>query len=80
MTKLQNEIRLRSIALSGIERQADWLKSSGQQLGQYAKMLIDRPKYETKAEAALEQAQEALEEALGKVIAIRSIIRNLEPK
>ncbi len=79
-TKRKPDERLRSIALSGIERQSEWLKTGGQQIGQYADMLASRPKYETRAEESLEAAQSALEEALGKIIAVRSIMRSLEPK
>lgn len=57
----------RSIALSGIERHSGWLKTSSDQIERYVRMLGARPEYETKAEAAMGDAEKALVEALEKL-------------
>lgn len=68
----------RSIALSGITRHAEWLKTSSDQIERYVRMLGDRPDYETKAEAAMEDAEKALLEALEKLRKERRRFRRLK--
>lgn len=54
---------LRELALSGIERHAWWLKTSSREIVHYVKMLTHKPPWETMAEAAIKEAEEALIEA-----------------
>lgn len=73
-----SDTRLRDIALSGVERHSEWLRTSSQQIAQYAKMLVDRPKYETKAEGALDDAEKALVSALDQVRTTKAVIAALK--
>ncbi len=54
---------LRELAISGIERHAWWLKTSSREIVHYVKMLTHKPPWETMAEAAIKEAEEALAEA-----------------
>lgn len=59
----ENE-RLRIVALGGIKRHADWLRSSARQINEHIQMLKYMPEWETLAEAALVEARSALEDAI----------------
>lgn len=63
--------RFRAIALDGIERHARWVLESSGHVASYMDMLADRPQYETKAEAAMQEAETTLTEALERVKAAR---------
>jgi hypothetical protein len=59
----ENE-RLRIVALGGIKRHAEWLRSSARQIHECVQMLKYLPEWETLAEAALVEARSALEDAI----------------
>lgn len=74
----ENE-RLRIVALGGIKRHAEWLRSSARQITEYIEMLEYLPEWETLAEDALVQARSALEDAIHdvdmEIMAMKSLKR-----
>jgi len=54
----------RTIALTGIENKAQWVKADAVDLAHYVGMLESLPAYETNAEDMVNQAELALTEAL----------------
>lgn len=54
---------LRELALDGIRRHCWWVKFSSREAVHFVKMLTHRPAYETEAEAAIKDAEDALTEA-----------------
>lgn len=71
--------RLRIVALGGIKRHAEWLRSSSRQITECIKMLKYLPEWETLAESALIEARSALEDAIHdvdmEIMAMKSLKR-----
>ena len=69
--------RLRIVALGGIKRHAEWLRSSARQIHECVQMLKCLPEWETLAESALVEARVALEDAIHdvdmEIIALKSL-------
>ena len=77
--KTNDNERLRIVALGGIKRHAEWLRSSARQITDCIKMLEYLPEWETLAESALIEARSALEDAIHdvdmEIIAMKSLKR-----
>ena len=75
--KPDEDERLRIVALGGIKRHAEWLRSSSRQINEHIRMLKYLPEWETMAEAALVEARSALEDAIHdldmEIIAMKSL-------
>ncbi len=69
---------LRELALSGVERHCWWLKQSSREVVHYVKMLTHRPVYETMAEAAIKDAEEALAEAISNLDRVKRLYFDLK--
>ncbi len=67
----------RQVALGGIEHKANWLRDDAVGLQGYLKMLDRLPEWDTKAEAAVADAEAALTETL---LAVKLARRELETK
>ena len=64
---------IRDIALTGIEEHASWVKYSAASIARYVKMLTYQPPFETRAEAAIEDAHKAMLEALQIIADMRAV-------
>lgn len=67
----------RSMALAGIETKATYTRHDAHDLAQYVRMLTDLPDYETRAEEAVQLAENTLAEAL---LAVKLVRSELEKK
>lgn len=68
---------IREIALAGIEDHASWIKYSAASIARYVKMLTYQPPFETRAEAAIEEAEKELAAALLVVAEMKDLYRLL---
>jgi len=68
---------LRTISLEGIEFHCDTLRYAARTMSTYVMRLTHQPPYETKAGAAIEDAEKALAEALESVREMKTVYQGL---